>query len=257
MDNHTIYDHPFGSQQLPLKDLDDRDRGAGGEDALLNNPSREPFFLGNPEMPTSLKQKLALIQPKSAVKTIYVVAKASSPMLASEISEATGLHRGTISGHAKDIVEIGIFCSSCVPGTEKKHKPTLMYSLSPDVDKDELFQILSFIDPSLFEDTPQQSFSPEFTAQPDEEVEHLQDKLSVNETDLTGSNEAGASAISTGNESFEQQISFILTQMAEEIVSLQNRVTELEQKTTQRVEERKQVDLSQALTILNSTKSGK
>lgn len=257
MDNNTIYDHPFGSQQLPLSDLDDRSRSTGGEDALLNNPSRKPFFLENPEMPTSLKQKLGLIQPKSAIKTIYVVAKASNPMLASEIAEATGLHRGTISGHAKDIVELEIFDSSPVPGTEKKHKPTLMYSLSPDVDKDELFEILSFIDPTLFEDTPQQSFSPEFTAQPDEEVEHPQDKLSVNETDLTESNEAGASDISTENESFEQQISSFLTQMAEEIVSLQNRVSELEQKTTQRVEERKQVNLSQALSILNSKKSGK
>ncbi|MBD2296738.1 hypothetical protein H6G06_25455 [Anabaena sphaerica FACHB-251] len=257
MDSYIIGDHPFGSQQLPLKDFDERGRGTGGKDALLDTPSREPFSLENPEMPTSLKQKLALIQPKSAIKTLFIVSKSPSPLLASEISEATGLHRGTISGHAKDIAEIGLFHCSYVPGTEKKHKPTLMYSLSPDVDKAELFEILSFIDPSLFEATPEQSFSPEFTAQSDEEVEHPHSKLSVNETDLTESNEAGTSTLSTDNQSFEQQISFILTQMAEEIVSLQNRVTELEQKTTQRVEERKQVDLSQALTILNSKKSGK
>lgn len=118
-------------------------------------------------------------------------------MLATELAELTELHRSTVSEHAKNILRAGVFHSCSVPGTEKKHRPTLMYDLSPDIDKDELLRILSFVEPFLFEDVCE--------------------------------NQGVADTISTENESFEQQIAFVLTRMAEEIVSLRDRIAELEQ----------------------------
>ena len=81
------------------------------------------------------------------------------------------------------------------------------------------------------------------------EPESVPDSVNAIDTEPDLSNEEDAE-----EPTFEEKVAAIINGMAQEIVSLRERVSDLEQKLHQKSRHAGQVDLSQAMSLLNSPK---
>jgi predicted transcriptional regulator len=264
----SVDDHPFSGQYSTLRDLEDRATDVAKD--LLGEKSQ------NSE--DSLEYKLPLLK-KNAVKTLYIIAEAyPNTTQATEIEKKSGFHRSTVSVHTRELGDLDLIDQQILRGTENKYKPTHLYRLKPGADPDaDREQIRRFFeayvqkDPSLVvdpENEPEEDSSVSDDlgnpwndeAQPWQEPklnepESVPDSLNVIDTEPELSPEL-SNEEDAEEPTFEEKVAAIINEMAQEIVSLRERVSDLEQKLHQKSRHAGQVDLSQAMSLLNSPKGG-
>ena len=229
----NLTDQSFLGQPSALRDFQDR---AEQMVESLSNGSRASE--------NSLDYKLDRLKT-NAVKTLFFVLTASPNMVQMvEIGEKTDIHRSTVSVHMRELEDLELIEKEILSGTENKYKPTYLYRLNPSVDRQrvrEIFEAKFPNDPLLNLGTqPLGSFDGEQT---DLALESKREQTQ-GESDVVE------------EEGIEQKIATIINAMAEEIVSLENRVSELEQKLDQKSQSGKQVDFSQAMHLLKTMKTG-
>jgi len=232
---------PSLNQPLPLRDFH-------GE--LSNSSANSPNSLSLSE--NSLEYKLDRIK-KNAVRTFFIISEIyPSEIQTLEIAKKSEIHRSTISVHVKELEELDLIEKRIVPGTENKLKPTYSYKLASSIDRQrvrEIFEIKFPGDPLL--GNISQSSTPSFVKSDDEQ------QLDSTETAEPVALYDAQPEISNFKQPFEEQIVSIIKKMAQEIVALQNRVSELEDKLSQESRRGEQVDLTEVFTLLNSAHSTK
>lgn len=92
---------------------------------------------------THLIYKVALTGTKSTIRTLGIIcSEHPRKLLTTEIAKQAKLHRGTVCVSVKELTDLGLIEQTIKPKTEKKRNPTYLYTISQDVDKDELSKIL-------------------------------------------------------------------------------------------------------------------
>lgn len=246
MDNSplTLADHPSSGQYSAYRDLPERSESPtqGSHNTVGNKQS------------DTLYNQIALLQQKSGLKILYVLYEAyPSRLLTIEIADRADIHRSTVSVHVKDLVELGLVRQDIQAGTEKKFNPTLLFSLNSEIDREALRQIFESkikSDPSFGVIHKEKTVSQENPIDEESNLfDLIEDSLSTSSESLLDQTPANSSG-----SSFEEQIATLVTAMAQEIVSLQKRVSELEETISQKSQQRQQLDLSQAMSLLDLNK---
>lgn len=250
----NINDQAFSGQYEALRDFEDKaayvTKGFFGEEAQT---------VGD-----SLGHKLALLK-KSTVKTLYIIATVYPRTIqALEIGELSGFHRSTVFVHTRDLVELELIDQEILAGTENKNKPTHLYRLKPSIDREQVYR--------FFEAHVQKDSSLALALEQDQKevvsVDGSKDDSSVStELSESSSESAASGAVINGENSgveqkaldeemtFEEKVAEIINGMAQEIIALRERVSDLEERLHQKSRQAGQVDFSQAMNLL--TKSGK
>ena len=214
------------------------------------NVTQEVFETVNAQQPSlsfvspgdPLVYKLKRVK-KNAIRTLYgVFLFHPKPCQILELSEMMDTHRSTISAHVNELEAVYMAVKSILPGTEKKTKPTGLYQLHPSVNHQELREIFErefpgdpLLSPASEVGTGEEPIAP----QTDVEL-----KPNLHESATTGSDDSFQEV------SFEQQIAQVIHQMAEEIVALQRRISQLEAQLSQRTQ--RGADLTQTISLLGS-----
>jgi|SanBayMetagenome_1026888.scaffolds.fasta_scaffold16493_2 hypothetical protein len=256
MNDHVLIvtDHASSDQYLALRDFHKRNESItqGSGDNLDDQTNQHETLLN----------KIALLQQKSALKILYVIYDAfPDHLLTLQIADRADIHRSTVSVHVRDLVELGLVKQDVQAGTEKKYNPTYLFSLNPEIDREDLREIF---DSKIKSDSSLAVIHKEKTVPPENAIDSeasildlLDDSLDTSSNTLTDQTPTEADDQPPANisaSSFEEQIATLVTKMAEEIVFLQNRVSELEQIITQRSQQKQQLDLSQAMSLLDLNK---
>jgi predicted transcriptional regulator len=178
---------------------------------------------------------------KNAIRTLFGIACFSPQSVKTiDLAESLQQHRSTTSVHLVELEEVGVIVKKIESGTEKKLKPTYLYSLDPSVDKVELEKLFD----ALFPNSPLLG----------EEVENEYPD-SVSDPDVTDPIDHGFSSNDSQTKTeltFESQIATIVNAMAAQIVSLQTRVADLESQLSVHSNRGATIDLSMAMNLLDS-----
>lgn len=204
-----------------------------------------------------------------------VVNQEPVPLTAKELAEVSGLSRSATLKRAHELAQMGIFDKSNKPGTENRLYPPYIFSLA-EKHKSEIVAYLNKGQHSLhshdsnlmsedikekelsnFEEdtyqTQQQQDKP--LNQPNSEANFDKASKSISDDDSIQASvqEQGLKHL----ESSEKHIGLVLQKMAQEIASLRNRVTQLEQQLedTKPSQISDTVDFDQVLSILDSKPS--
>ncbi|MFN7468622.1 MAG: hypothetical protein ACK6CP_08655 [Pseudanabaena sp.] len=120
---------------------------------------------------STINQKLAQIK-KGAIQTLYIISEAFPKKLqVTEIATRSSFHRSTIGAHCSDLVVHDLIEQEILVGTENKFKPTHLYWLKPNQNRDairEIFEAQSKKDSSLA--IKEESFNLEDDISTDEEL---------------------------------------------------------------------------------------
>ncbi len=242
----TLADHASSGQYSALRDFSERtERATQGS---LNN------FGSQTEQYETLLSKIALLQHKSALKILYVIYDAfPDRLLTVQIAERADIHRSTVSIHVKDLVELGFVTQDIRPGTETKYKPSFLFGLNSEIDRKvlhEIFESKSKSDPYLTVIHKEKTVPQENPIDSESSLfDVLEDSSPVPSETLVDQ-----APTTPPVSSFEEQIATLVTAMAQEIVFLQKRVSELEETINKKSQQRQQLDLSQAMSLLDLNK---
>jgi predicted transcriptional regulator len=173
-----------------------------------------------------------------------------------DIAEKLQQHRSTTNTHLIELEEVGVISKIIEAGTENRIKPTYLYSIDASVDCRQLA--------NLFEKRfPQGLLVDLLQKNPIEQAESGADQK-VRALDLSSLGSPAATRSATRIESssppeqsqaFESQLENLLNAMAEQIVSLQSRVTELESQLSIQSSRTSAPDLSHAIKLLSRESS--
>lgn len=179
----------------------------------------------------SKKDSLNLVQGKTPFKILYILDKCSPKKLqATEISKLSGIHRVTISGHCKELFELGVIRRDYLPGTENKVNPTYLFSTFESL-KEDLTKILKL----KIEKNPAIAELEEL-----ENIDNVGLESNLIDTPIPESNANQLQAF--------DQIKVVITKMAKEIKSLRQRVSDLEKNES--LKQNADLDFSEALDAL-------
>lgn len=162
---------------------------------------------------------------------------------ATQICEATYIHRSTVSVNTRELIELGLVEKAIVPGTANHINPTLLFRLS-DLYKEEVESFLSAkikVQPNLWAVYPPE---PKSDSQAPSQEPVINDVV----VDETVSNTEEPIAIS-----FEEQVKQAFQMMAERLVAMQDEIDELRQRLNEKP--RPQTDLSGVFEIFASRSS--
>lgn len=195
----------------------------------------------------SLEEKLARVK-KKAIRVLYALLLTHpEPCQTLGLSEVLDTHRSTVSVHINELEALDLTVRSVLEGTEKKLKPTGLYGLHPSVDHQELREIFN----REFPGDPLLNASSEVPRQETPVIAALGLDAKTNSSEADTVSSVG----DLEEDSFEQQIAQVFHRMAEEIVALQGRVTDLEVQLSQKT--RRGADLTETISLLGSLKTQK
>lgn len=146
-----------------------------------------------------------------------------------EIEEKLHMSRAPVLTRTKDMSDHGLLVRRVVPGTENRSKPAYQYFLPQNVSLQDIKAALS-----------------RFPVRPQTQI------ITDTETVQTENGDLAAT-----KQPFEHQIAVVINKMAQEIVALQNRVSDLEGKLSQESHRGEGIDFTDVINLLNSMQNGR
>lgn len=196
-----------------------------GQQSILNRLIEMPASFEGSEI-----KSYKTLEILDRTSLLILEAAGENPGLKSrEIEEKLHMSRAPVLTRTKDMSNHGLLVRRVVPGTENRSKPAYQYFLPQNVSLQDIKTALS-----------------RFPVRP-------QTQITMDaETASPGNDE-----IAAAKQSFEHQIAVVINKMAQEIVALQNRVSDLEGKLSQESHRGEGVDFTDVINLLNSMQNGR